>query len=75
MILGKLQIQSFRGMTDVALDRLAPISLAIGANNVGKSSLLEAAALLLRPFDPGQWVQRYGIEKLIQLRETGLDIR
>jgi predicted ATPase len=57
MILSQLKIDSFRGMSGVSLERLAPVSLVVGANNAGKSSVLEASALLLRPFDPTQWVQ------------------
>ncbi|MBI2568728.1 MAG: AAA family ATPase [Candidatus Schekmanbacteria bacterium] len=57
MILKQLVIQRFRGMMDVVLDDLAPITLVVGANNAGKSSVLEAASLLLRPLDPAQWVQ------------------
>jgi len=57
MILDNLHIESFRGMTGVHLENLAPVSVAVGENNVGKSSLLEATALLLRPFDPTLWVQ------------------
>jgi len=57
MILGDLDMAAFRGMAGVRLQRLAPVSVAVGANNAGKSSVLEAAALVLRPFDPGQWIQ------------------
>ena len=57
MILNELTIDACRGMNGVKLVQLAPISLVVGANNAGKSSVLEAAALLLRPFDPAQWVQ------------------
>ena len=44
-------------MKNVCLENLSPVSVIVGANNAGKSSVLEAAALLLRPFDPAQWVQ------------------
>jgi hypothetical protein len=57
MILSTLEMQAFRGMTNVGLGELAPITLVVGANNAGKSSVLEAASLLLRPLDPAQWVQ------------------
>ena len=57
MILEELKIESFRGMAEVSLQGLPPVSLVVGANNAGKSSVLEAAALLLRPYDPAQWVQ------------------
>ena len=57
MILQRLNIESFRGMSGVLLDRLAPVTLVVGANNAGKSSVLEAASLVLRPLNPAQWVQ------------------
>jgi predicted ATPase len=57
MLLQKLDIRSFRGMVNVLLDKLSPISIVVGANNSGKSTVLEAAALITRPFDPPQWVQ------------------
>lgn len=56
-ILQTLSLVAYRGITDLALERLTPISLVVGDNNAGKSSILEAAALVLRPPDPGQWVQ------------------
>lgn len=56
MILHSLALPAFRGMKNVDLGSLAPVSIIFGANNAGKSSCLEAAALLLRPFDPSQWV-------------------
>jgi predicted ATPase len=36
---------------------MAPVSLVLGSNNAGKSTVLEAAALLMRPLEPTQWVQ------------------
>jgi energy-coupling factor transporter ATP-binding protein EcfA2 len=57
MILHTLRIENFRGMTNVHFNGLAPLSIVVGSNNAGKSTALEAATLLLRPFDPSQWVQ------------------
>lgn len=57
MILQDLTITFFRGITNASLAALSPVSVIFGANNTGKSSILEAAALLLRPVDPSQWVQ------------------
>jgi len=57
MLLHDLHIDNFRGMTNVHFNDLAPLSFLVGSNNTGKSTALEAATLLLRPFDPSQWVQ------------------
>lgn len=55
-ILKRLVLEAYRGIGGVELNELSPVSLIVGANNTGKSSILEAAGLLLRPPDPGQWV-------------------
>ncbi|GEM_PF-2829691 len=55
-VLQKLSLLAFRGASELLLDGLTPITLLVGANNAGKSSTLEATALLLRGADPGQWV-------------------
>ncbi len=57
MLLNNLQIKSYRGVEGLSLSSLPTISLIVGANNSGKSSILEAVGLLLRPQDPSQWVQ------------------
>jgi len=56
-LLKNLTLEAFRGIQNLKLEGLAPVTLIFGANNSGKSSILEAAGLVLRPFDPGQWVQ------------------
>jgi energy-coupling factor transporter ATP-binding protein EcfA2 len=55
-VLQNLSLVAYRGIRGLVLDELTPISLVVGANNSGKSSILEAAGLLLRPPDPIQWV-------------------
>jgi hypothetical protein len=57
MLLTDLNITACRGIRDLELKPLAPVTLLVGENNIGKSSVLEAAALLLRPFDEQQWVR------------------
>lgn len=57
MSLHTLNIQRFRGVTDLSLNDLCPVNLIVGANNAGKSSVLEATSLLLRPQDPAHWLQ------------------
>lgn len=55
-VLEKLSLNAYRGISGLVLDDLTPVSLVVGANNSGKSSILEAAGLFLRPPDPTQWV-------------------
>lgn len=54
-ILRDLHIYAYRGLRDLHLQELTPITLVLGANDAGKTSILEAAGLLLRPVDPAQW--------------------
>jgi len=68
MLLKTLHVKSYRGMEDLSLPDLSPVSLLVGANNSGKSSILEAVALLLRPLDPSQWVQ------VARQRDTDTDL-
>lgn len=55
-VLQALSLTAYRGISGLVMDRLTPVSVVVGANNSGKSSILEAAGLLLRPPDPTQWV-------------------
>jgi energy-coupling factor transporter ATP-binding protein EcfA2 len=55
-VLQKLSLNAFRGVSGLVLENLTPVSLVVGANNSGKSSILEAAGLLLRPPEPTQWI-------------------
>jgi hypothetical protein len=51
-----VRIQNFRQFKDLKLDGLAQINLITGANNTGKTSLLEALFLFDGPFDPSRTV-------------------
>ena len=70
----KLRIDSFsvgafRGLTDIKLDNLGSINLLVGDNNAGKTSILEAIAIQLNPFDPSEW---YSIVRTREGRTPGL---
>ena len=45
-MLSNLQVRRFRGLNDLAIDRLGRINLVTGCNNSGKTALLEALFLL-----------------------------
>ncbi|MDE7261295.1 MAG: AAA family ATPase [Oscillospiraceae bacterium] len=48
------QINHFRGLQNLAVDNLSNINLFVGANNSGKTSVLEALRLLAFSGEPGQ---------------------
>lgn len=56
-VLQSLTLTAMRGIKDLVLDGLAPFNLVVGANNAGKSTILEAAGIVLRPPDIGQWIE------------------
>jgi len=41
-----IRIQNFRGLKDLTIENLGRVNLLVGANNVGKTSVLEAISLL-----------------------------
>lgn len=55
-VLRRLSLVAYRGISGLVLEELTPVSLLVGTNNTGKSCILEAAGLLLRPLNPFQWV-------------------
>lgn len=55
LLLEHFQIGAFRGLVAVTLDSLARINLLVGANDSGKTSVLEALALFAAPVDMAEW--------------------
>lgn len=55
--LEELRVDAYRSLRNVKLEHLGRTNLLVGANNAGKTSVLEAIGLVARPLDPGQWVQ------------------
>lgn len=65
-----LDITKFRGLNHLSINDLSRINVFVGANNSGKTSVLEAIKLMSAPRDLGQMVY------IALLRtEAGLEIR
>ncbi len=54
--LNRLDIRRFRGLHDLSFDGFGAINLLVGQNNSGKTSVLEALMLILRPGDSRNWI-------------------
>ena len=57
LIIEGLKIDNFRGLNGLALDNFSNVNIFVGANNSGKTSVLEALKLSGSPSDIGQLVQ------------------
>lgn len=55
--LSDLTIGAFRGLRNVRLENLGRINLLVGPNNCGKTSVLEAMAVVANPLDLRKWVE------------------
>jgi ABC-type branched-subunit amino acid transport system ATPase component len=53
-MLRDIAIQNYRSFKDFQIDDLARVNLIVGANNSGKTSLLEAIYLLVNQSEPGR---------------------
>lgn len=49
--ISELTIESFRGINDLQLKNLGKINIIVGANNSGKTSILEVLSLMRNPID------------------------
>mgnify|MGYP002401115589 CR=1 FL=1 len=54
--LDSISIKQFRGLRELQLDNLGRVNLFVGANNSGKTSVLEAISVFSRPLDPVEWL-------------------
>lgn len=62
--LESFEIRVFRGLSSVSLAGLGRLNLLVGANNSGKTSILEALAIFATPFDIDEWAN------IVRLREV-----
>ncbi len=54
--LDSVTIDGFRGLKNLRLGELGRVNILVGANNSGKTSILEALSILCKPLDPSEWV-------------------
>lgn len=53
--LRQIEIDGFRGFRNFTLPGLGGVNVLVGGNNSGKTSVLEAVALVCEPCDPSNW--------------------
>lgn len=51
--ISKLHVENFRGLNNLTIDSFSTINIFVGANNSGKTSILEAIKLMSAPRDIG----------------------
>ena len=66
--LPNLSIKGFRGIRNLAIERLGHVTLIAGENNSGKTSILEAVRLLMEGGSPAI------IREILQLREENVSL-
>ncbi len=73
--LDNLTIDGFRGLRKLRLDNLGQFNILVGANDSGKTSVLEALSILCKPLDPREWawmVSRRDVGRLDETRVQSL---
>ncbi|HRK13877.1 MAG TPA: AAA family ATPase [Prosthecobacter sp.] len=82
-MIAKLRLQNFRGFEDHELE-LRPLTILVGANNAGKSTIVEALRLVsvvasrfrnLQYQNPPRWVEDYVSDRVVQPSLAGLGIQ
>lgn len=63
--LQQIEIDSFRGFHDFILPGLGGVNVLVGANNSGKTSLLEAISVLCAPVEPNKLLE------MVRFRDPG----
>lgn len=59
-MINQVQIRNFKGLSELAVDDLARVTLLGGRNNVGKTSLLEALFLFFDRHNPDAFLRQFG---------------
>jgi energy-coupling factor transporter ATP-binding protein EcfA2 len=68
--LDNVTIDGFRGLRKLRLDDLGLFNILVGANNSGKTSVLEALSILCNPLQPFEWISMVRRRDFGQLDET-----
>ncbi len=68
--LDNVTIDGFRGLRKLRLDNLGLFNILVGANNSGKTSVLEAMSILCNPLEPLEWISMVRRRDFGQLDET-----
>lgn len=74
-----LAIRGFRGLTDIDISGLGEVNIVLGANDVGKTSMLEAIFLIANPLEPRvpikvQHGRSYPVQAVEDLASMFLDL-
>ncbi len=64
----EIHIQNFRGIKDLKINDFKQVNLFVGANNSGKTSVLEALFLALSPSNPASFQDLNAIRGLMDLK-------
>jgi ABC-type branched-subunit amino acid transport system ATPase component len=68
-----LTIHAFRQLRDLEFGSLRRVNLLVGANNSGKTTVLEAVSVFCRPLDPLEWIGAARRREIKSSREPLID--
>ncbi len=63
--LTRIEMDGFRGLSQLVLGPLGRVNVLVGGNNSGKTSVLEAISILSKPTQPAAWID------MIRWRDPG----
>ena len=69
-----LNIERFRRLENLRLDGLEAVNILVGKNNSGKTSVLEALAVMSDPFSPFNWINTAWERELKSARTPVLEV-
>lgn len=69
-----IHIERFRRLENLRLDDLGSVNLLVGKNNSGKTSVLEALAVMSDPFSPFNWINTAWERELKSARTPVLEV-